>query len=195
MQMYASLILGLFTSLATTQSTQFDAREATISTVHTALFTGQNTCRDIVSAFIARIQAHNSKINAIISLNANALNDADQLDLSLRAGNGTGSLFCVPILLKDNYDAAGIPTTAGCAALNSSIPSEDAPTVAAFKNAGAVILGKANLHEFALEGLSVSSLCGQTINPYDLTRTPGGSSGGTGAAIAASFAVFGTGML
>lgn len=188
-----SLLVSLFTGLAISQTVQFDAREATISTVQTALFTGQNSCRDVVSAFIARIEAHNPKINAVISLNPGALHDADQLDLALRAGNGTGSLFCIPILLKDNYDATGIPTTAGCAALNASVPQEDAPTVAAFRNAGAIILGKANLHEFALEGLSVSSLGGQTINPYDFGRTPGGSSGGTGAAIAASFAVFGTG--
>lgn len=193
--MYPTLHLILLGTLVASQVLQFDPREATISTVHTALFTGQNTCRDIVSAFIARIEAHNPSINALITLNAQALDDADQLDLSLRAGNATGSLFCVPILLKDNYDAAGIPTTAGCVALNASIPQEDAPSVTAFRNAGAIILGKANLHEFALEGLSVSSLGGQTINPYDSTRTPGGSSGGTGAAIAASFAVFGTGEL
>jgi Asp-tRNA(Asn)/Glu-tRNA(Gln) amidotransferase A subunit family amidase len=84
-------------------------------------------------------------------------------------------------------------TTGGCLALNASEPTQDGPAVRALRNAGAVILGKSNLHELALEGLSVSSLGGQTINPYDFTRTPGGSSGGTGAAIAASFAVFGTG--
>jgi Asp-tRNA(Asn)/Glu-tRNA(Gln) amidotransferase A subunit family amidase len=74
-------------------------------------------------------------------------------------------------------------------------PTVDAAAVFALKNAGAIILGKTNLHEFALEGLTVSSLGGQTINPYDFTRTPGGSSGGTGAAIASSFSVFGTGKL
>ncbi|KAL8864930.1 MAG: hypothetical protein Q9174_007159 [Haloplaca sp. 1 TL-2023] len=105
----------------------------------------------------------------------------------------TGALFCIPILLKDNYDTADLKTTGGSLALADSQPTVDAPVVTAFKQAGAIILGKANLHELALEGLSVSSLGGQTRNPYDLTRTPGGSSGGTGAAIAASFAVFGTG--
>jgi len=86
-----------------------------------------------------------------------------------------------------------MPSTGGCGALNASIPTKDGPAVTAFRQAGAVILGKSNLHELALEGLSVSSYGGQTINPYDFTRTPGGSSGGTGAAVAASFAVFGTG--
>ena len=180
-------------SFAQTQTIQFDAREATIATVHAALFTSQNSCRDVVSSFIARIEAFNQDINAIITLNPDALDNADQLDISLAAGNATGSLFCVPILLKDNYDAAGLPTTAGSRALNASVPSEDSPAVTALRNAGAIILGKSNLHEFALEGLSVSSLGGQTTNPYDFSRTPGGSSGGTGAAIAASFAVFGTG--
>lgn len=182
-------------TLASTQTIPFEAREATIASVHGALFTHQNTCRDVVSAFIARIDAYNPLINAIITLNSQALDDADQLDLSLARGNATGLLFCIPILLKDNYDAAGMRTTAGCAALNNSIATVDSPAVSAFRNAGAIILGKTNLHEFALEGLSVSSLGGQTINPYDFNRTPGGSSGGTGASVAASFAVFGTGTL
>lgn len=192
MRLFASLVVTLLT-LVVAQTSQFDAREATISSIHTALFTRQNTCRDVVSSFLARIEIHNPAINAIISLNPGALDDADQHDQALSCDNVTGSLFCIPILLKDNFDFAGIPTTAGSAALNSSIPLEDAPSVTALRNAGAIILGKTNLHELALEGLSVSSLGGQTVNPYDLNRTPGGSSGGTGAAIAASFAVFGTG--
>lgn len=99
----------------------------------------------------------------------------------------------MPVLLKDNYDATDMKTTGGCLALADTQPLVDAPVVAALKRAGAIVLGKTNMHELALEGLSVSSLGGQTVNPYDLTRTPGGSSGGTGAALAASFAVFGTG--
>ena len=172
----------------------FDSREATIDSVHNALFTGLTTCRGVVSSYIARIEAFNPTINAIISLNPNALALADQMDMQIMSGNATGSLFCIPILLKDNYDTAEMNTTGGCLDLAGSQPKVDAPATAALKNAGAIILGKTNLHELALEGLSVSSLGGQTINPYDHTRTPGGSSGGTGAAIATSFAVFGTGM-
>ncbi|KAK4981091.1 hypothetical protein LTR28_006528, partial [Elasticomyces elasticus] len=93
----------------------------------------------------------------------------------------------------DNYDTKDIPTTGGNLDLAQSQPTEDAPAVTALKNAGAIILGKSNLHELALEGISVSSLGGQTINPYDFSRTPGGSSGGSGAAVAASFSVFATG--
>lgn len=171
----------------------FDAREATIDTVHHAFYSGLSTCREVVSAFVARIEAYNNRTNAIITLNPKALEIADSMDESLAVGNATGSLFCVPILLKDNYDTADMPTTGGALALKDSQPTEDAPSVAALKREGAIILGKANLHELALEGISVSSLGGQTINPYDSTRTPGGSSGGTGAAVASSFCVFGTG--
>lgn len=171
----------------------FDAREATIDSVHHALYTGLATCREVVSAFVARIEAHNNRTNAIITLNPNALSLADALDEQLAAGNATRPLFCVPILLKDNYDTTEMPTTGASLALAKSQPTEDAPSVVALKSAGAVILGKTNLHELALEGISVSSLGGQTINPYDATRTPGGSSGGTGAAVASSFCVFGTG--
>ena len=174
-------------------STNFDAREATIDGVHNALYSGLTTCRDIVSSFIARIEAFNPTVNAIITLNPNALTIADDLDAQIASGNATGLMFCIPVLLKDNYDTAGMNTTGGCLDLAGNKPLTDAPTVTALKNAAAIILGKTNLHELALEGLSVSSLGGQTVNPYDSTRTPGGSSGGTGAAVAASFAVFGTG--
>jgi Asp-tRNA(Asn)/Glu-tRNA(Gln) amidotransferase A subunit family amidase len=185
-------IAGLCGHIVVAQ-TMFDAREATIDSVHQALYTGLSTCREVVSSFLARIEAHNNQTNAIITLNPNALNIADSLDEQLSAGNATGSLFCIPILLKDNYDTKDMPTTGGNLALAKAQPTEDAPSVVAFKKAGAIILGKTNLHELALEGISVSSLGGQTINAYDTTRTPGGSSGGTGAAVASSFCVFGTG--
>ncbi|KAK5045081.1 hypothetical protein LTR84_010229 [Exophiala bonariae] len=187
------LVSLAYVQLSMSQSLTLDVREATISSLHASLFSGATTCRDIVSSFIARIERFNPDINAIIALNPDALAIADSLDMRFSRGNVTGALFCIPILLKDNFDATPMPSTGGCLALRSSKPTQDAPTVAALRYAGAVILGKANLHELALEGLSVSSLGGQTSNPYDFQRTAGGSSGGTGAAIAASFAVFGTG--
>jgi Asp-tRNA(Asn)/Glu-tRNA(Gln) amidotransferase A subunit family amidase len=172
----------------------FDPREATIASTHHDLYTGLVTCREVVESFLARIEALNNHTNAVLALNPNALRDADNCDKALASNNGTyGALFGVPILLKDNFDTSFMPTTGANADMAFSQPTIDAPSVAAFKKAGAIILGKTNLHELALEGISVSSLGGQTINPYDSTRTPGGSSGGTGAAIAASFAVFGTG--
>ncbi|KAL8648987.1 MAG: hypothetical protein Q9226_005764 [Calogaya cf. arnoldii] len=192
----ALLLFQLFhlrLSQAQSCPTRFEVREATIESVHNTVFSRLSTCRGVVEAFIARIEAYNPIINAIITLNPEALAVADSLDQSLAASNTTGILFCVPVLLKDNYDTKDMATTGGCLDLTNSKPSIDAPAVTALKRAGAIILGKTNLHELALEGLSVSSLGGQTLNPYDLTRTPGGSSGGTGAAIAASFAIFGTG--
>ena len=188
------LNVNLLPSMAQIQPlSSFDVREATIESVHNALFSGLTTCRGVVSAFIARIEAFNPQINAIITLNPDALTIADEMDLALANRNATGPLFGIPVLVKDNYDALPMNTTGGCLALKGSTPTTDAPTIEALRRAGAIILGKTNLHELALEGLSVSSYGGQTINPYDHTRTPGGSSGGTGAAIAASFAVFGTG--
>ena len=171
----------------------FEAREATIETVHQDLFSGLTTCRGVVSSFLSRIEAMNGHVNTIITLNPDCLSTADSLDIALAAGNATGSLFCIPVLFKDNYDTSNMNTTGGNLDLAGSRPTVDAPAVAALRRAGAVILGKTNLHELALEGLSVSLLGGQTINPYDASRTPGGSSGGSGAAVAASFSVIATG--
>lgn len=172
----------------------FDPREATIASTHHDLYTGLTTCREVVESFLARIEALNNHTNAILSLNPHVLSDADACDKALASNNATfGPLFGIPILLKDNFDTSFMPTTGANADMARSQPTVDAPAVKAFTDAGAIILGKANLHELALEGISVSSLGGQTINPYDSTRTPGGSSGGSGAAIAASFAVWATG--
>jgi Asp-tRNA(Asn)/Glu-tRNA(Gln) amidotransferase A subunit family amidase len=99
----------------------------------------------------------------------------------------------VPLVLKDNFDTADLPTTGGSRTLAGSRPLRDAFTVQKLRAAGALILAKANLQELAMGGTTVSSLGGQTRNPYDLTRTPGGSSGGTAAAVAAGLALAGTG--
>ncbi|KAH8722591.1 amidase signature domain-containing protein [Phaeosphaeriaceae sp. PMI808] len=150
----------------------FDAREATIDSVHHALYSGLSTCREVVSSFISRIETRNHRTNAIITLNPEALDVADMLDQQLSRGNATGPLFRIPILLKDNFDSVEMTTTTGGnLALTNLQPTKDAPSVAALKGAGAVILGKANLHELAREGISMSSL---------------------GAAVATSFCVFGT---
>ncbi|KAI5254253.1 amidase signature enzyme [Aureobasidium subglaciale] len=171
----------------------FDPREATIASVHNALHSGES-CRNIVSAFLSRIEALDGNINSIISLDPESLAIASQQDALFASQNATvGPLFCVPVLLKDNLDTASLPTTSGSLALADSRPSIDAAVVKALKDAGAIILGKTNLQELALEGISVSSLGGQTINPYDTDRTPGGSSGGSGASVAASLAVLALG--
>lgn len=171
----------------------FDVREVSVDSIHNALFTRITTCREVVASYLARIDAFNPTINAIVSLNPEALSIADSMDLQLAQGNTTGTLFCIPVLAKDNYDVTPMNTTGSCLGMAGNQPTRDAPTIAALKDAGAIILGKTNLHELALEGLTVSSLGGQTLNPYDQTRTPGGSSGGSGAAIASNLAVLATG--
>lgn len=189
----ASSVLGLEQPSSCTPEPGFDVREATIDTIHEALYSGQATCRDVVSAFIVRIEEFNPLLNAVLSLNPSALEDADQLDAARKTGDNGDLLHCIPMLLKDNYDALGMPTTAGSRALANLEPTTEGPVVAALKSAGAIILGKANMHEMALEGISISSLGGQALNPYDLSRTPGGSSGGSGVAVAADLAVIATG--
>ena len=176
---------------------EFSPEEATVASVHAALSAGRATCVQIVQSYLARIAAFDDKgpaLNAIITINSRALQTAAEIDGQLRARRDTlRPLECIPVILKDNFDTADMPTTGGSLALAKSVPLQDAFVVRRLRDAGAVILGKANMTELALGGSSVSSMGGQTRNPYDLTRTPGGSSGGTGASIAASFGIIGTG--
>ncbi len=161
-----------------------------------ALRTRVSTGRQIVQAYLDRIATYDRDgpaFNSILALNPNALAEADRLDAERSSGAPAGPLHCVPLVLKDNYNTADLPTTGGSASLAGMQPRVDAFVVARLRSAGAIILGKSNMHEFALSGTTVSSLGGQTLNPYDLTRTPGGSSGGTGAAVAANLALAGTG--
>jgi Asp-tRNA(Asn)/Glu-tRNA(Gln) amidotransferase A subunit family amidase len=170
--------------------------DASISDIHRAMKTGRLTCHDLVQQYLDRIAAYDQQgpaINAILHLNPRALEEADELDAKFRESGFVGALHGIPVVLKDNYDTADLPTTAGSASMAGAQPGKDAAVVSKLRDAGALILAKTNLHEFALAGVTLSSLGGQTKNPYDLARTPGGSSGGTGAALAANFATVGTG--
>jgi amidase len=161
-----------------------------------AMSAGAVTSRELVQSYLARIDAYDRSgpsLNAMIALNPRALDEADALDRERKARGPRGPLHGIPIVVKDNYDTADMPTTAGSIALKGSIPERDAFQVGKLRSAGVVIVGKTNLHEFARGITTISSLGGQTRNPYDPSRNPGGSSGGTGAAIAASFASFGMG--
>ncbi|HEY2669423.1 MAG TPA: amidase family protein [Rugosimonospora sp.] len=151
---------------------------------------------DLTSAYLDRIREYNSHgpaLNAVRAINPDALNEAREADAVLRSGKRHGPLLGIPVLLKDNIDVKGMPTTAGSVALAHSYPSVDAPLVTGLKKAGAVILGKANLTEFAnflTSGMpgGYSSLGGQVLNPYDASQTPSGSSAGPGVAAAFGFA-------
>jgi len=129
----------------------------------------------------------------MIRLNPDALMQAAALDQERALMGARGPLHGIPIILKDNYDVAGLPTSGGSIALAGMIPPDDAFQVGKLREAGAVIIGKSNMHELAYGITTISSVGGQTRNPYDPSRNPGGSSGGTGAAIAASFAAIGWG--
>ena len=157
---------------------------------------GQATSAALTDAYFARIAAYDHAgpaINAMIRLNPHARADAAALDAERKAGRVRGPMHGIPIILKDNFDTKDLVTSGGSIALATHTPAADAFVVRKLRDAGAVILGKSNMHELAAGVTSISSLGGQTRNPYDLSRCPGGSSGGTGAAIAASFAAVGWG--
>jgi amidase len=175
----------------------FHLEEATIVKIRAAFASGQLTCTRLTRLYLDRIEAYNLKgpsLHAIITVNPKATETAAEMDRQYGANRaGVGALHCIPLVLKDNFNTADMPTTGGNISMKDSRPSADAFTVAKLRKAGALILGKANLQEFARGGMSKSSLGGQVLNPYDLTRTPGGSSGGTGAAVAGNLALAGTG--
>ena len=170
--------------------------EQSIDELQAALTSGKVTSVQLVERYTTRITLYDvggPRLNAIIAINPNARATAAALDRERAAGRVRGPLHGIPIVIKDNFDTADMPTTGGSIALATSQPARDAFQVAKLKDAGAIILAKANLQELAAGIVTVSSLGGQTKNPYDLTRNPGGSSGGTGAAVAASFAAAGMG--
>ncbi len=178
------------------QTRSFVLEEATVSQIHAALASRALTCVQVVRAYLDRIEAYDDKgptLKAIITVNPRAMEIAADMDRAYGASTARLPLHCIPVILKDNYDTADMPTTGGSVTLAKSVPPDDAFVVKRLRGAGAIIIAKANLTELARTGTTVSSLGGQTKNPYDLTRTAGGSSGGTGAAIAANFAVLGTG--
>ena len=168
--------------------------ELTVTAYHQFLLEKQLTSEDLVAFYLDRIERFDKVLSSIICVNSAAIELARQCDDNLRAtGKLSGSLHGVPVLVKDNIETADMPTTAGSLSLQGFSTGRDADLIRRLKAAGAIILAKTNLHEFAIWGESISSIKGQTYNPYDLTRTPGGSSGGTGAALAANFGLVGIG--
>lgn len=174
----------------------FEVTEASIADIDAALASGRVTSRQLVQAYLERITAYDQAgpaLNAIVRINPAALDEADALDRERAVQGPRGPLHGVPLLVKDNYDTADMPTSGGTLALATLQPAADAVQVARLRAAGAIILGKTTMHELASGITTVSSLTGYSRNPYDPTRSPGGSSGGTGAAVAASFAAAGMG--
>lgn len=176
----------------------FRLEEATVDSINEAFDSGELTSQELTQLYIDRINAYDNNgpnINSIITTNPQALEIAAELDIERQLKGPRSPLHGIPVILKDNYDTFDLPTTGGSITLEGSIPPDDAFTVKQLRDAGAVIFAKANLSEFALTGgrQGYSSLGGRTLNPYNLNRSPAGSSGGSGAAIAANFGVIGTG--
>jgi Asp-tRNA(Asn)/Glu-tRNA(Gln) amidotransferase A subunit family amidase len=174
----------------------FEFLEATVADVQSSILSGDSSCADIVQGYLQRIETYDksSGLNAIIFTNPNAMAKAARIDARIASGDELGPLFCVPILLKDNYDTADMPTSGGSIALKNSIPPDDAFMVRKLREADAIIIAKTNMAEWAFSPkVTISSSYGTTANAYDLDRVPAGSSGGTASATAASFGVIGMG--
>ncbi len=194
----AALITAL-TALAMTsckQSASFVIEEANITAIHSAMSRGDISSRDLVAFYLDRIGSHDRALdlNAIVITNPDALQQAEDLDAEFRRTGKLRPLHGIPLIIKDNYDTADLQTTAGSIALEGSIPPDDSYQVRRLREAGAIVLAKSSMAEWAFSPYeTVSSVTGITRNPYDLDRVPAGSSGGTGAAVAANFGVAGLG--
>jgi Asp-tRNA(Asn)/Glu-tRNA(Gln) amidotransferase A subunit family amidase len=178
------------------QSLGFTPIEATIQEVSEAIQTGAVTSAELVEIYLRRIAAFDDSgpvLNAFLSLNQNALSMARALDEELQINGPRSVLHGVPLVVKDLFNTEDMPTTIGNLALKDAQPSTDAFVVQRLRDAGAIILGKTNLDEFGATIAGLSSLGGQTLNPYALDRSPGGSSGGTATAVSANLAVAGLG--
>jgi Asp-tRNA(Asn)/Glu-tRNA(Gln) amidotransferase A subunit family amidase len=192
----AAVVAAMFVSVETGRAQNgrrmapaFDVMETSIDEIHAAFKAGTLTARALTQQYLDRIAAYNyagPNLNAIITLSTHALADADALDVAYRQSGPVGPLHGIPILVKDEIDAQGFPTTLGTLVFKDYRPPHDSFVVAKLRAAGAVILGKTTLSEFA-GGDTYGSMFGVTRNPYGLTRTVGGSSGGSGAAVAANF--------
>lgn len=174
----------------------FKILEATIDDIHRAYKSGQVTCRQLIQMYLDRIEAFDQQgpaINAIITISSTALEAADRLDIAYKSSGPVGPLHGIPVLLKDQVDAKGMPTTLGSVLFKNYYPDRDAFVVKKLKDAGAIILGKTTLGELG-GGDTHGSLFGSTRNPYALDRTVGGSSGGSAASVSANFTTVAVGQ-
>lgn len=175
---------------------EFELIEATIADIHRAFQTGTLTARQLTEVYLQRIEAYDKStgLNAVVVTNPEALALADSLDAEFKRTGRLRPLHGIPIIVKDNYDTQGLQTAAGSRALAGSLPPDDAYQVRKLREAGAIVLAKSNMAEWAFSPyLTESSILGITRNPYDLERVPAGSSGGTAAAVAANLGAAGLG--
>jgi Asp-tRNA(Asn)/Glu-tRNA(Gln) amidotransferase A subunit family amidase len=177
-------------------SSSFDVSEATIAEIHQAFLNGELSAESLTKQYIERIKAfdQSTHLNAIVIVNPEAINRARELDAEIARTGKLRPLHGIPVIVKDNYDTKGLQTTGGSVALKGVTPPDDAFQVKRLKEAGAIVLAKSNMAEWAFSPSgTISSISGLTRNPYDLSRVPAGSSGGTGASVAANFGTVGLG--
>jgi amidase len=180
------------------RSRRFDVQDATIAVIHAEMRAGRLTCHALVTAYLRRIDAYDKTgpaLNAIVDVNRTAMQEADELDRRFKSAGPVGPLHCVPAIVKDNFETVGLQSAAGSLAMKGFVSTKDAFLVKRMKEAGAIVLAKSNMAEWAFSPYeTVSSvLPGYTRNPYALNRVTAGSSGGTAAAIASSFGAVGLG--
>ncbi len=185
---------------AQTSNSRFEVAGTTIAETQNAIREGRTTCRAVVESYLARIRTYDqtpidgARLNAIVTVNPNALADADTCDRNFRATHTLPPLGGIAVLIKDNYDTQGLQTTGGSLAMKGFVPAADSTMVARLRAAGAIVLAKTNMAEWAFSPyVTASSIAGITRNPYDLSRVPAGSSGGTAAGVAASLGESGLG--
>lgn len=195
----ASLISAPVVATKPPHDPGFEVANSGVTDLRALLTQRKVTSVELVHEYLRRIERYDDSygdqpgLSAVITVNDRALEEAAELDAERRAGHVRGPLHGIPIVVKDNFDTADMPTTSGSVALRDLRPPDDSEQVARLRQAGAIVLAKTNMHEYAMNIYTISSLGGQTRNPYDQTRHPGGSSGGTGAAVAAAFAPIGLG--
>ena len=187
----ASAVLAAAT-LSAQQPATFQLEESTVAQIQSAFRDGSLTCRSLVDRYLARIAAYDQEgpsLNAIVMVNATARTAADDLDRRFRQSGPAGPMHCVPVIVKDNYETIDMPTTAGSLSLKGMMTGKDAFVVKRLRDAGAIMIAKSNMAEFAFSPVETvnSILPGYTRNPYDTRRVTAGSSGGSAAAAAANF--------
>ncbi len=188
------VVVSLATPRAQTRS--FELTTASIADIHAAVDAGKLTYEGLVNLYLKRIDAYDKqgpRLNAIITVNPRALETARALDAERNARGRRGPLHGIPIVAKDNIDTADMATTGGNEVFAGSRPAIDATVIEKLRAAGAIIIAKTNMDEMAQSVRGFSTVGGQILNPYNLAKNPGGSSGGTGVAVAASFATVGLG--
>ena len=198
--MFRNLLVVLIAALTLTaqKPAPFEVEEATIAQVHDAMKAGRLTCRALVDQYLKRIEAYDKNgpaINSLVVLNPDVAKQADEMDRRFAQAGLTGPLHCVPVIVKDNFETIGMQSADGALALAGFVSDKDAFLVKRMKAAGAIVLAKSNMAEWAFSPYETvnSILPGYTKNPYALDRVTAGSSGGTAASVAASFGLVGLG--